>query len=284
MQHCMQRRRATRAFTLIEVLVVLSVISILIVLLVPSLMRGRETGRLTVCMSNLRQVSIAFSMYMQDSEEQVPWVNPHPDAEWVSPYGYGGFVAPIPEPYFGANIDYVMQPAENRPLNKYLSPDARGSDVIPFYVCPSDNFRNSMTAHGGGGGGGSGTNWRRMLEAASNSGSSWESAGNSYAINWWWMNYYYQRGNWSVDQITPLSHNLVRRNMGGQGSTFVVFFEAQLHALLSDARTGGGGLQGLGWHGWSRHNLLFFDGHAEHRAMDSRYPFGDGWTVWPSPN
>ena len=29
---------------------------------------------------------------------------------------------------------------------------------------------------------------------------------------------------------------------------------------------------------------LFLDAHAEHRYVDSRYPFGDGWTAWPAPN
>lgn len=68
----------------------------------------------------------------------------------------------------------------------------------------------------------------------------------------------------------------------GSGSRFVVIYESFLHLLLTDARAAGGGIQARGWHRkWSSHGLLFLDGHAENRFMDTRLPFGNSWTIWP---
>jgi len=269
------------AFSLIELLVVMAIISVMTAILLPALTRAREQGRIASCLSNMKQVGTGLIMYMQDSSEQVPWINPHPQATWVSPFAWGGFVAPTPSNYFGNDVDYVLHPAESRPLNPYIAPGANGGDVIPTYICPSDNFAPFARSNTGGQGG----RWFTTAEWSSDTNAAWKGAGNSYAVNWWWMNYYYPSGSWTIDQIAPLSHKLIKRNLGGQGSAFVVATEATMHALLADARAGAGGAQSSGWHGnFSRHSLLFFDGHSEYRFVDSRYPFGDGWSIWPSPN
>ncbi|MBL8760311.1 MAG: prepilin-type N-terminal cleavage/methylation domain-containing protein [Phycisphaerae bacterium] len=52
-----------RAFSLIELLVVIAVIAILIAILLPTLSAARESGRQTACLSNLRQVHMAFRSY-----------------------------------------------------------------------------------------------------------------------------------------------------------------------------------------------------------------------------
>lgn len=65
-----QRRR--RAFTLVELLVVIGVIAVLTALLFPVLARAREAGREKVCASNLRQIGLAFRMYIYDHDETRP--------------------------------------------------------------------------------------------------------------------------------------------------------------------------------------------------------------------
>jgi prepilin-type N-terminal cleavage/methylation domain-containing protein/prepilin-type processing-associated H-X9-DG protein len=56
-------------FTLIELLVAIAIISLLAALLFPVFSQVREKGRQTVCLSNERQVGIAFIMYAQDNDE-----------------------------------------------------------------------------------------------------------------------------------------------------------------------------------------------------------------------
>ena len=58
--------RVSRGFTLVELLVVIAIVMLLAALMFPVLMRAREAARKTVCVSNLRQIGIAFAMYIDD--------------------------------------------------------------------------------------------------------------------------------------------------------------------------------------------------------------------------
>lgn len=61
-------QRAHKAFTLVELLVVMSIIAILSALLLPSLSRTKESGKRARCTSNLRQLGIAGQLYWDDHE------------------------------------------------------------------------------------------------------------------------------------------------------------------------------------------------------------------------
>ena len=54
------------AFSLIELLVVIAVIAVLAALLLPSLSSAKGRAYNSNCRSNLRQLSIAFSLYLDD--------------------------------------------------------------------------------------------------------------------------------------------------------------------------------------------------------------------------
>ena len=64
--------KTSRAFTLVELLVVVGIIAILIAILLPTLAKSREAARRAACLSNLRQVHTAFFFYAGNYKDQVP--------------------------------------------------------------------------------------------------------------------------------------------------------------------------------------------------------------------
>ncbi len=85
------RRRSTRAFTLIEVLVVVAIIALLVSVLLPALASARQAARRTMCLTNIKSLETAHWLYMTsnngwlirvglghgmvDDKPEVAWIN-----------------------------------------------------------------------------------------------------------------------------------------------------------------------------------------------------------------
>jgi prepilin-type N-terminal cleavage/methylation domain-containing protein len=75
--------KISTGFTLIELLVVIAIIAILAAILFPVFAKAREKARQTSCLSNMKQLGLAFQMYATDWNETLPLrkhsgTGPHP--------------------------------------------------------------------------------------------------------------------------------------------------------------------------------------------------------------
>jgi prepilin-type N-terminal cleavage/methylation domain-containing protein len=124
----MQRRR--RAFTLVELLVVIAVIGVLVALLLPAVQSARESARRMQCSNHLKQIALAIHNY-----EGMHQAYPPAAINW-STSGYPNhnglaFLLPFLEQASVKN-SYNMNVAWNHPTNK------AAIDVeLPFMRCPS---------------------------------------------------------------------------------------------------------------------------------------------------
>jgi len=95
--------RAKAAFTLVELLVVIGIIAILMSLMLPSISRAKAKANQTSCLNNMRQLSLATSMYASDHDEEFPARRIEPNA-WphrLQPYYVNWQIITCPSDHFG---------------------------------------------------------------------------------------------------------------------------------------------------------------------------------------
>jgi len=114
--------RTSQAFTLIELLVVIAIIAVLTAILLPVFFSVRGKARQTVCVSNMRQIGLAISLYAQDADDLYPYGNDPSDMNT--------------HPNIWLNSPYYNQVFTMLPLRDILHPYIQTNDL---WHCPSDS-------------------------------------------------------------------------------------------------------------------------------------------------
>lgn len=129
----------TRAFTLVELMVVVAIIALLIGVLLPSLTAARNEGVRLKCLTNMQAIAQGFQTYAVDDENSL-LIPVHPEAEngwrFDGEYEYGGGWARLNGGL--ANIYNGPFRPSTRILNKYLYGDVSDQAELPLFRCPGD--------------------------------------------------------------------------------------------------------------------------------------------------
>ncbi len=121
--------RSKKGFTLIELLVVIAIIAILAAILFPVFAQAKEAAKKTGCISNLKQIGLAWMMYVADYEDtHPPYSVPTPE----------GFV------YWFGLLDSTVVPSQIRPHLGFIQPYMKNAEIQD---CPSAKELNRGTSN-----------------------------------------------------------------------------------------------------------------------------------------
>ena len=127
-------KKTHSGFTLIELLVVIAIIAILAAILFPVFANAKEHARMTMCMSNLGNLSTAFKMYADDNSGRMPcafvgWVVPLGGPDWCGDIATGNPTVNLDKGaiwrYTGKNRRIFACPTDSRIAPTLVTPVTR---------------------------------------------------------------------------------------------------------------------------------------------------------------
>jgi prepilin-type N-terminal cleavage/methylation domain-containing protein/prepilin-type processing-associated H-X9-DG protein len=121
------RYRKLIGFTLVELLVVIGIIALLISILLPALSKARESANRVACLSNIKQISMAFVMYVDANKGYLPYSAPY---SWEKSEDWVWWELDT------ANVPRISQVGEGG-IGPYLSLSRTNTKVMR---CPSDDI------------------------------------------------------------------------------------------------------------------------------------------------
>jgi prepilin-type processing-associated H-X9-DG protein/prepilin-type N-terminal cleavage/methylation domain-containing protein len=141
----MSTSRSSRVsgFTLVELLVVIGIIALLISILLPALGRARESAMQVSCMSNMRQLGVAYLNYANEWDGFLPAIGPSNVFWAVKVHPYAGL---NPDGVFSFD-DYRTSGANSPAASIYICPVTKGGKIVPLAPdSPDPNVLSANTA------------------------------------------------------------------------------------------------------------------------------------------
>jgi prepilin-type N-terminal cleavage/methylation domain-containing protein len=132
--------KQNKAFTLIELLVVIAIIAILAALLLPALAAAKRKAQRINCVSNIKQVGIAFRLWEGDNGDRYPMaVSTLQNGAREKIYTAGNTPNGTPTTYGLTNVFVVMSNELSTPKILYCPSDSARSATTNFPSLANDN-------------------------------------------------------------------------------------------------------------------------------------------------
>ncbi len=127
--------RQYQAFTLIELLVVIAVIALLLAILIPVLRSAREQAQRVVCLSNLRQLTLAWIAYADDNDGKLVPGSAFHKSSWLG----RAFLLPMVMINDQENLDKGALWPYVRDIDVYRCPRGRAGHAATYDIVSAAN-------------------------------------------------------------------------------------------------------------------------------------------------